>query len=466
MFFTLIVIPVLYVVIHKRDKPGLKLGPVAAALLLVLSCGAVGRAQTRTLTLDEAVSLATKNNSAVKIAGDKVNAMDARIHEARASYFPSLANDSTAVHIANQQQIEIPRGALGVYNGIGPLPSTGVSLAQGKPNFGLSTTTLSQPITQYFKIRAGVDVSRADAAGARADQRRAGNEVAFKVKEVYYGILATKRRHDAVDAQIRAAELRIVETRSAVETGVALEVKAAEVRSQIAQARHVLGQLQDAVADMTQELADLCGLPVDIELQLAPPLTSDSDPSPETGAAVEAALAHNPEIEAAVHDVEKANAALRAARAEYIPEVGVFAQHIYQDGAPFLSRNNGAFGVHMTWTLFEFGKRRGQVEERSAEIAQAQENLTRLRNRVRIDVEKAVRKLNRAETGVLSAKELVTATTEARRVSSDQADTGTANRSVFLESEASMFSAQADLLRAEYDRSVAAADLARLAGNR
>jgi hypothetical protein len=53
-----------------------------------------------------------------------------------------------------------------------------------------------------------------------------------------------------------------------------------------------------------------------------------------------------------------------------------------------------------------------------------------------------------------------------RRVSSDQADSGTANRSMFLESEASVLSAQADLLRAEYDRSVATADLARVSGNR
>ena len=162
----------------------------------------------------------------------------------------------------------------------------------------------------------------------------------------------------------------------------------------------------------------------------------------------------------------KARAAVRAARAEYIPEVGAFAQHIYQNGAPFLSRNNGAFGVHMTWTMLEFGKRRGQVSERSAEIAQAEENLARLKNRVRIDVEKAARKLNRAETGVNSATELVAATTEARRVSSDQAEIGTANRSIFLDSEASMLSAQAELLRAEYDRSVAAADLTRLTGNR
>ena len=466
MFFTLVVIPVLYVLIHKRgSRPG-PVGPVAAAVLILVACGAVAHAQPRKLTLDEAVALATQHNSLVKIAGDKVKQMDARVHGARAGFFPALTNDSTSVHIADQQHIDIPQGALGVYPGVGPIPGTGVSLAQGKPDFLLSTTTLSQPITQYFKTRAGVDVSRADAAGARADMRRTENEVAYKVKEIYYAILATERRRDAVDAQVRAAELRNSETRNAVVTGVSLEVKAAEVHAQIAQATHVSGQLQDAVMNMREELADLCGLPVDADLDLVRPDGAVTAVSMDTEAAVSAAYANNPEIEAATHQVEKARAALRAARAEYIPEVGAFAQHIYQNGAPFLSRNNGAFGVHMTWTMFEFGKRRGQVSERSAEIAQAEENLARLKNRIRIDVEKAARKLNRAETGVNSATELVAATTEARRVSSDQAEIGTANRSVFLESEASMFSAQADLLRAEYDRSVAAADLTRLTGNR
>jgi len=499
MFFTLVVIPVIYVLIHQRDsRPGpvvpshdrKELQPITAAVLVMIACGAVAHAQSpkpaldeadrtgaqkltaavqtqpRALTLDEAVSLATQHNSMVKIAGDKVKEMDVRVHGARAGFFPALTNESTAVHMADQQHIDIPEGTLGVYPQIGPLPGRNVALDQGKLDFGLSTTTLSQPITQFFKIRAGVDVSRADAAGARADMRRTENEVAYKVKQVYYGILATERRRDAVDAQIRAAELRITETRNAVVTGVALEVKAAEVRSQIAQARHVHGQLQDAVMDMKEELADLCGLPVDTELQLSLLDGSGSDPSPEPEAAVDSALAHNPEVEAAAHQLEKARAALRAARAEYIPEVSAFAQHIYQDGAPFLTHNNGAVGLHMTWTIFEFGKRRGQVSERSAEVAQAEENLARLRNRVRIDVEKAVRKLNRAETGVNSARELVAATAEGRRVASDEAEAGTANRSVFLESESSMLNAQADLLRAEYDRSVAAADLIRLTGSR
>jgi multidrug efflux pump subunit AcrB/outer membrane protein TolC len=463
MFFTLVVIPVLYVAIHKRASVPV---PVMAAALLAISCGFTANAQARTLTLDEAVSLATQHNSAVKIAGQKVNEKDARIREARASYFPVLSNETSAVHITNQQRIDIPQGALGVYPQIGPLPGSTVSLAQGDANFLLSTTTLSQPITQYFKIRAGVNVARADAAGARADARRAGNEIAFKVKDLFYAILATERRRDAIDAQIRAAELRTVETRNAIDTGVALEVKAAEVRAQIAQAQHARGQLQDAVADMKLELADMAGLPLDTGLELAAPAGPESDPAPEAGSAVKAALAHNPEIEAAARQLDKASAAVSAARAEYIPELGAFAQYIHENGAPFVSPNNGAVGLHLTWTVFEFGKRRGQVSERQAAVAQAEENLAEARRRVQIDVEKAVRKLNRAESALDSARLLLASTTEARRVTSDRVQAGTANQSALLDAEAAMSGAQADLLRAEYDRGVSAGDLARLEGTR
>jgi outer membrane protein TolC len=459
MFFTLVVIPVLYVAIHKRGSVP---RPVMVAALLAISCGVAVNAQPRTLTLDEAVSLATQHNSAVKIAGQKVNEMDARIREARASYFPSLVNDSSAVHISNQQRIEIPQGALGVYPQTGPLPGSTVSLAQGNSNFLLSTTTLSQPITHYFKTHAVVNAARADAAGARADARHTADEIAFKVKELFYAILTTERRRDAMDAQIRAVELRTVETRNAVDTGVALEMKAAEVRAQIAQAQHARGQLQDAVADMKLEVADLTGLPLDTDFNLAAPDASASDSAPTTTGAVQVALARNPEIEAAGRQIEKARAGESAARAEYIPEVGAFVQYIHENGAPFVSPNNGAIGLNLKWTVFEFGKRRGQVSERQAQVAQAEENLVQVRRRVQVDVEKAVRKLNRTETALDSAKQLLASATEARRVTSDRVEAGTANQSALLDAEAAISGAQADLLRAEYDRSVAAADLARV----
>jgi len=87
-----------------------------------------------------------------------------------------------------------------------------------------------------------------------------------------------------------------------------------------------------------------------------------------------------------------------------------------------------------------------------------------LQRRVQIDVEKAVRKLNRAETALESAREQMTSATESRRVTADQVKAGFANPSVLLDAEATLSGAQADVLRAEYDRGVAAADLARLTG--
>jgi outer membrane protein TolC len=317
-----------------------------------------------------------------------------------------------------------------------------------------------------------VNVARADASGARADARRTADEIAFKVKELFYAILTTERRRDAIDAQIRAIELRTVETRNAVDTGVALEMKAVEVKAQIAQIQHARGQLQDAVADMKLELADLTGLPLDTDFDLAAPdapvsdAASASDPAPTTTGTVQVALGRNPEIEAAGRQIEKARAGESAARAEYIPEVAAFVQYIHENGAPFVSPNTGVVGLNLKWTVFEFGKRRGQVSERQAEVAQAEENQTQVRRRVQVEVEKAVRKVNRAETALDSARQLLASATEARRVTADRVDAGTANQSALLDAEAAISGAQADVLRAEYGRSIAAADLARLAGTR
>ena len=176
------------------------------------------------------------------------------------------------------------------------------------------------------------------------------------------------------------------------------------------------------------------------------------------------AVRDNPEIQAAEQAVEKARAGLRAARAEYIPEVGAFAQHIYQSGVPLLSRNNAAVGLQMKWTAFDSGKRRAAVGERETQVAQAEENLKRLRSRVHIDLEKSVRRVRRAETAMAAARDSVAARQEALRVAGDQVEAGTANRSAVLEARAALAQSQSDLLQAELGRSSAVAEVRRIMG--
>jgi multidrug efflux pump subunit AcrB/outer membrane protein TolC len=487
MVFTLVAIPVLFVVAHREREThegggnsglGSWLPTLAAktkarrgwgtqssllVLLALFVLGGVARAETRRITLDEAVSLATKQSSTAKLAHLKAKEMDAKVTEARANYFPVLSNESDAAHLRNIEHMQVPMGALGVYP-VGPIPGTNVSLPLGHHSFLLSTTTAAQPLTQYFKIHAVVSVARADAGVAHSDEIRAGNEITLKMKQLYFGLLSAQRRKQAAELRIAAGEERLNEARNGVEAGAILQLKVLEGQAQIAEARHALGSLEDAISDMRVEFNDLTGLPLDTDVELVAPEPETTDVT--TGDLITEALAHNPEVAAAQQTVKKARAGLSAAHAEYIPEVGAFAQYVHQDGVPLLTENNSVLGVRMNWTLLEFGKRSGQVHERKAQVEQAEENLRHVENRVRVDIEEEVRKVRRAETGLEAAKESVTARTEMRRITANQVEANTANASALKEAEGQLAEAEAGLFQAEAERSIARAELERTVGHK
>ena len=467
MVFTLVAIPVLFVVAHRKisapRSQNRDLGnPMVVGLFMLLAFSADAQAQTQRITLDEAVALATKQNSIVKMAHLKEKEMKARVTEARSNYFPVLSNDTTAAHLDKIEHMEIPMGALGVYPGIGPVPGANDSLPLGHHNFILSTTTAAQPITQYFKIHAGVNVARADLGIARDNARQAEDEVALKMKQLYLGLLSAERRKQAAELSIAAGDERLGEARNGVEAGAVLELKVLEGQALIADARHKLGTLEDAISDMKVEFNDLAGLPLETEVELVAPEPATTDGP--TGDLEAKAIEHNPEVAAARELLAKARAGLTAARAEFIPEVGAFAQYVHQDGVPLLTENNGVVGLKMSWTLLDFGKRTGQVHERKAQVAEAEENLRHAENRARVEIEKGLRKVRRTETGLEAARESVAARAEMRRITANQLEAKTVNASSLKEAEAQLAEAEAGLFQAEAERATARAELERTLG--
>ncbi len=293
MFFTLVAIPVLFVVVHRRERVRATV-PVTAVLgLLLLAVLPAGAAEPRRLTLEEATALAVKQNSTVKLANFKVKEAESRVGAARSNYYPQLRNDSAFVRLGEQQEVDLPRGALGVYPGLGPIPPVTVPFVLAENNLVISSTTVTQPVTHLFKIRDGVRAANAEAGIARSDVRRAEVEIALKVKELYYGILVTGERRRALGLQIAAGEEKLREARDAVETGNALQYKVLEGEAQIAQARQGLQTLDDTLADLALEFDELLGLPLDTQVELVRPEPSSEDAAGGDGL-LKTALERNP----------------------------------------------------------------------------------------------------------------------------------------------------------------------------
>jgi outer membrane protein len=148
--------------------------------------------------------------------------------------------------------------------------------------------------------------------------------------------------------------------------------------------------------------------------------------------------------------VEKASAGVRAAKREYIPEVETFARYSYQNNVPFLSRNFGTFGVHIGYDIFDGGKRRAALRERDTQVAQAKENLARVRDEIDVTTQAAYNKLQRTRQMVAVSQELLATRQEARRVSASGLARGTylpsqAKAAVAQESEAQTMLLQSQL---------------------
>ena len=469
MVFTLVAIPVLFVVVQSRRIRNAK---VITPLLLLLLFAASTQAQSRSITLDEALQLAGKQNSIVKMAGDKAKEADARVIQARANYFPVVTNESAATHFNQSEFLTIDKGALGSYGATGPIPNNDVNIKVGKQDAFITTTVAAQPITQMFKIHAGVSVAHADAAGAHSDLQQARNEISLNVKTLYYQLLSAQRNKYALEQRIRAGEQALDEARNGVASGVVLEEKVLEGEAQLAKARHALGSVEDAIDDMSIQFNDLLGMPLNTDFALTEPeedqVPSAPGISPGISNSVQdlesEALAHNPSLLSARHTFEKSRAGLNAARAEYIPEVTGFVQNIHQNGTPLLPTNTEIVGFRSEWTVSEFGKRIGLVRERHAQVSEARENVQHTESQVRIDIEKGLRKLNRTQDELDAARRQVKAATENLRITGDQVHSSTANVSALREAEAQLAEAQAQLFDAEKDRAIANAELDRTLG--
>jgi len=214
-------------------------------------------ADARQLTLTEAVQLALRQNRALKIARLKVEETEQKKAAAKASYFPQIKNESAFLHTTAVENVEIPRGAFGLVPNAGLVPNQDIFINQGNRTFVTSGTSLIQPLTQLIRIRQANKIATSEIAATRDELKKAENEVAVRVHEVYYGILVTRLQKRAADQETGYAETRLRESDEDIRNGSALRISSIEGRAGLLQSQQTLLTAELQLSDLTTELNEL-----------------------------------------------------------------------------------------------------------------------------------------------------------------------------------------------------------------
>jgi outer membrane protein TolC len=439
----------------QRNHPIARWITVAACVLAAITTTA---AQERKLTLQEAIDLATRANHGLRAASYQVAAVREKQRQAKSAYFPTITNESTALHVTDLQRVEVPANAFGPR-----IPAQNIFLTQGTNTFETSGTTLAQPITQLIKIHAANKVAISETKSTQAAYKKATDDVVFQVHKLFYQVLTNQLDKQAVELQITSGSENLNESGEQVKNGSLLEVARVDSQAKLLEAKEKLLATDMQISDLTIQLNDLLGLPLTTKLVLDPNVDVALEVPPREQSVSEA-LGQNPEVKEAVQAVEKAKAARTAAKAEYIPDVTAFARHRYQNGLPFFDRNYGAFGFSLTYDIFDAGKRRALIRERRDELSEAEENLKRVKDDVEARVQMIYNRLDVTRAMVDVKKEYLAAKQEGERLSDDNFRQGLTLASDRDASRAQALKARADLLDASLAYLLAKDDLDRTLG--
>ena len=397
-------------------------------------------APPRHITLQEAVQRALQHNHDIQIAGYTVDEKQHAKEVARSSYFPSIRNDSSFMHVTDTQLIQIRSGSLGIAGGT-PIPSGNAIINQGGKNFMTSGTQITQPLTTLLKIKRENDVVQAEVKVSREKAHLTESDVALAVHQVYYSILIAQAHRSATHARIKASEDLQGERVEQVKFGSTLEQELIDSRAQLLQAKQEILTTDLQLSDLKLKLNDLTGMPLTTSVELDPFVPEFQDTCPREGC-VSAAVSSHPEILAARAEVQKAEAAVRFAKTDmWVPDVEAFARYSYQENVPFLARNFGTFGVHFGYDVFDSGRKKALVKE----------NLAKVTDGVEVSVQTADNKLERTQQMMKVSEEILSLRTESNRVRHQELIRGVALNSQADNATAQEYDAKALLLQSQLD---------------
>jgi outer membrane protein len=246
---------------------------------------------------------------------------------------------------------------------------------------------------------AQVQAARADSFVANVSFTGAHQKLIFDVSQAYFDLGAARGKLHAAQKALSTALTTQEAAVAKQNNGLATVVAVAQAQRQTAQARYTLAAAEGAERTARANLIAALGVPAATEIEV---LDSAEEPLPPAPAdsvskAIDQALAHRPDVIAALGKVDAAEAALRGERRSYYPTIELSGQafqnigSLNSDGGPYSSIDRPGQSILLSFSvpLFDGGMRRNRIAMADAKAREAQQHLAAARDSVSQQVVRA-----------------------------------------------------------------------------
>ncbi len=433
--------------------------PAATGMLLVLLAVPV-RAQD-ILTVEQATRQAIANNAGIRASRAGVAERDARIDEARASWFPRVS--VTEAWQRGNQPVFVFSSLL-------------ASRRFGSGNFAVDALNHPDAVGVHrtsivlqqliFDRRQGAEVDRTilarDAATLTLTEARA--TLALATVEVYGRVVASDASRRAALAAHQAAQADRARAADRRDAGMATDADVLALEAHIAALAQRVARAEGENAMARADLNRLMGAPIDRVYQLVAPTPGAPAEAVELAALLAEADARRPAVGHATLLERLARTERRLARASLLPRVTAQGG-LEVNGMRFDTRaSSWLVGAEVSWSLSLGGAERASMAAAAHAEARAVAEADEARALVHAEVVAALAAQRSATARLAAGGAAVDQARESERIVRDRFEAGLAGVTDLLRAQGAVLDADAERTASAIDAMVSAAELARAVG--
>lgn len=422
---------------------------IAALMLIAIQ-------DTTRLDLTDAVRRALSQYPVVAAARANLERSGAEAGEARSQRLPRLLLEGSATHF-EEPMLVYPLHGLPAPGAPGSVaPAFDRTLAQGSAflswtvyDFGLRSA----------RVRAAGELEQGAASALRATEQA----IIARTVASYLHLLTVREVLSAQDQRLAALDAEAARVRQLLAQGKAARIEVLRIDAEAARARAERITTASQLELAERELGRLTGVrSVTAASLLRVTLRDSSEPSRDELLAL--SVQSSPELSEARARLAAARAALSAVRATRLPELRL------QAGVVDRGRGSGDFqaewqaGLGLSYALWTGGARASQIRRAEAEVRAAEQQMRAAELAVEQSLDRALASLREARARVAALRAAVQQSEEVSRIERTSLEVGTGTQNDYLEAEANLLRARAQLIEARNAELVARIELARVAG--
>jgi outer membrane protein len=256
--------------------------------------------------------------------------------------------------------------------------------------------TLEYLIFDFGKREATVDSAKNEKLAAGADVIQVNQQLAFRVASAYYQLVTAQERLQATQDILRTAQTTQDAAENRLNNGLATLPDVLNARAETAQAvfdeESADGDEKIARVTLTEEVGADPSPNIVIDSQRSAPLPEKLTMSIE--ALIDRAMKDRPELMAQTLRIRSASDSIRAAKAEYKPQIllsGAVAQTSVWPSADFgvlgsASEPTWSVALGIRWRIFDGGARKNKLLIAESKRREAQDELTAIHDKTTREV--------------------------------------------------------------------------------